>query len=483
MNVSVVHFFFYNVKMITEFLRKIFSTEYMVKPSERLGDLPRSKDAYKAFVKIAWPAMIESMFVAMAGFIDTMMVSRASETAVAAVGITTQPRMLFYMVFFAINAATVAVVSRRYGEKRPEAASRCAAQIFSLGVIVAVVEGILAFIIAKPLLFFAGAQNDTIAEAMTYFKISIVGMFFYSFSCVLNAAQRGTGRTKITMRSSLAGNLLNIVLNYFLINGIWFFPCMGVKGAAIATLCGNICSFLISLLSYFGKSSYLRLRFSYFFKYERDTMNALMHVASGAGVEQLFMRIGMFLFAKVVADLGTTAMTTHQICMNIINLSFACGDGLGAAAAAMVGQNLGRGRGDISLMYGKVAQRIAWAFSAMLFARFTLSGEFLMKLFDDDPLVIKEGTVILIIVAFVSLAQVSQVIFTGSLRGAGDTKFNAIVSLFSIDIVRPTIAYVLCHVIGVGVFGAWIALMVDQYTRFICVTIHFYRGKWRNIKL
>ena len=89
----------------------------------------------------------------------------------------------------------------------------------------------------------------------------------------------------------------------------------------------------------------------------------------------------------------------------------------------------------------------------------------------------------MIIVAFVSLAQVSQVIFTGSLRGAGDTKFNAIVSLFSIDIVRPTIAYVLCHVIGVGVFGAWIALMVDQYTRFICVTIHFYRGKWRNIKL
>ena len=59
------------------------------------------------------------------------------------------------------------------------------------------------------------------------------------------------------------------------------------------------------------------------------------------------------MFSKVVAELGTDAMTTHQICMNIINLSFACGDGLGAAAAAMVGQNLGRGRSDISLMYGR----------------------------------------------------------------------------------------------------------------------------------
>ena len=134
-------------------------------------------------------------------------------------------------------------------------------------------------------------------------------------------------------------------------------------------------------------------------------------------------------------------------------------------------------------MYGKVAQRISWGFSAMLFCLFSLCGEPLMKLFSQNEAVISEGVRILVIVAFVSLAQVSQVIFTGSLRGAGDTKFNAVVSLFSIDIARPVIAYVLCHIFKVGVIGAWIALMLDQYTRFICVTVHFYRGKWRNIKL
>ena len=81
-------------------LSKIFSTESMVKPAERLGELPCNREAYTSFVKLAWPAMIESLFVAMAGFIDTMMVSRASKTAVAAVGVTTQPRMLFYMLSF-----------------------------------------------------------------------------------------------------------------------------------------------------------------------------------------------------------------------------------------------------------------------------------------------------------------------------------------------------------------------------------------------
>jgi len=464
-------------------LNKLFSTEYMVKPSERRGELPQSREAYSAFIKLAWPAMLESMFVALAGFVDTMMVSRASKTAVAAVGVTTQPRMLFYMAFFAISAATVAIVSRRYGEKRQEAANRCAAQTLTISVLVAIFEGILAFWVAEPLLLFAGAQADTLPEAMTYFKISIIGMFFNSFGNVLNAAQRGTGRTKITMRSSLIGNGINVVLNYFLIGGVWIFPALGVKGAAIATLIGQFSSFVISLCSYFGKNSYLRLRPAYFFTFEKETLHALARVGGGAGIEQIFMRIGMFLFAKVVADLGTEAMTTHQICMNIITLSFACGDGLGAAAAAMVGQNLGRGRPDISLLYGKVAQRIAWIFSIVLFVLFFTCGRFLMGWFTEDAAIIQEGIRILYVVAFVSLAQVSQVIFTGSLRGAGDTRYNAIVSFFSIDLIRPMLAYVLCHVFSVGVIGAWFALALDQYLRFVLVTVHFYHGKWMKIKL
>ncbi len=464
-------------------LKKLFLTEYMVKPQARRGEIPTSRAAYSEFIKLAWPAMIESLFVCMASFIDSLMVSRASDTAVAAVGVTNQPRMLFFVLFFAISAATGAIVSRRYGEKRKEAASRCAAQNLTLSVLVAIIELIVAFSVAEPLLIFSGAQSDTIAEALVYFKITIVGMMFYSFSCVLNAAQRGTGRTKITMRSTLIGNTINVVLNWLLINGIWLFPRLGVKGAAIATMTGQICSFLVSLISYFDKNSYLKLKPAYFFKFEKETMRALGQVASGAGVENLLMRIGMFMFAKVVADLGTAEMTTHQICMNIINLSFACGDGLGVASSAIVGQNLGRGRPDVSLMYGKVAQRIACIFSAILFTVFSAGGEMLMKLFSDDADIIGEGVKILWVVAFVSLAQTSQIIFTGSLRGAGDTKYNAIVSFISIVLIRPTLAYVLCHIFDVGVIGAWFALALDQYTRFVCVTVHFYRGKWMNIKL
>ena len=462
---------------------RLFSNEYMVKPANRRGELPTNRAAYSAFIGLAWPAMLESLFVCMASFIDNMMVSGASKTAIAAVGLTTQPRMLFYILFFAVVGAVIAIVSRRYGEKNIDGANRCLAQALSIAAGLAVFTILIAFSFAKHLLLFAGAQEDTLPEALVYFKITTAGMMFTAFSNIINAAQRGTGRTRITMRSTISGNLLNIVLNYFLIGGVWIFPRLGVRGAAIATLIGNFTQFSISFCSLFLKSSDLRFCPKYLFSYEKSTIQAMLRVGSGAGAEQLLMRAGMFMFAKVVAELGTDAMTTHQICMNIINLSFACGDGLAAASAAMVGQNLGRGRPDLSLMYGKIAQRIAWIFSGMLFFFFAFGGRWLMQLFTKEENIIQSGIQVLLVVAFVSLTQSSQVVFTGSLRGAGDTAFNAVVSFFSIDILRPLLAYFLCHVLKIGVIGAWYALMLDQYIRFACMTLHFYSGKWMKIKL
>ena len=77
----------------------------------------------------------------------------------------------------------------------------------------------------------------------------MVGMAFTSLGLVINAAQRGTGNTKISMRTNLTANVINVIFNYLLINGIWFFPRLEVKGAAIATLMGNVVSCLMSVYS------------------------------------------------------------------------------------------------------------------------------------------------------------------------------------------------------------------------------------------
>ena len=328
-----------------------------------------------------------------------------------------------------------------------------------------------------------GAQDDTIHLAVPYFRIIKLGTVFTSVGLMINAAHRGCGNTKISMVTNLTANLVNIVFNYLLINGVWFFPKLGVTGAAIATLIGNILSFIMSVYSVTVRPGYLHLQLSHIFKLSKDILSPITKVSSGAAVEQLFVRIGFFVYAKLVATLGTESMATHQICMSIINLSFSLGDGLGIAASSLVGRTLGQKRSDISLVYGKATQRVGFVLGMVLSLIFIFGRYGIMSLFSDSESIISLGAQIMIIVSFIAPAQISQVIFTGSLKGAGDTRFIAVSSLVSIAIIRPLITYILCYIVGMGLIGAWLSLAIDQLIRLTAVGLRFSSGKWKSIKL
>ncbi len=464
----------------------IFSSSGMSRGIEVKGDIPGTKTLYKGFMLMAWPAVVESVLMSLVNLVDTMMVSNCGTNAVAAVGVTTQPRMIFYAVFFALSIAVTAIVSRRRGQEDREGANACLSQSLGLVAVLAVILCGTAIFVSEPLLYFAGANEETIADATTYYRITMIGLVFTSFGLVINAAQRGCGNTKISMRTNVTANITNIIFNALLINGLFFFPELGVKGAAIATLIGNMASFGMSLYSLFEKNGYLHLNIKEMVFWRMDQLKTLAKVAVGASTEQLVLRVGFFIFAKVVADLGTAETATHTICMNIMLLSFASGDGLGVAASALMGQNLGKKRPDLATLYAKTGQRIGLAVSAFLVLFFVFGGSAVLRLFaeESDPnftYVMQTGGIIMYFIAFVSPGQISQVISSGALRGAGDTKYVAVTSMISLVIFRTFMAYVLCAYTPLGLFGAWSALIVDQYVRLLFAVYRFKSGKWMNI--
>lgn len=322
---------------------------------------------------------------------------------------TNQPRLLFFAVFFAMNIGITAIVSRRKGQGDRDGANECLAQAVAIALILGVVLCTVAIIVAEPLIAFAGADEDIFDDAVAYFRIIMAGMLFTSVGMAINAAQRGIGNTKISMITNIAANLTNCVFNYFLINGIWFFPALGVRGAAYATLLGNVVSFVMSLYSVTAAKGYLHIRLRHCFHLRRGMLALLARIGGSAGVEQVFMRIGFFAYSKMVAELSTADLSTHIICMNVINLSFTVGDGLGVAASALVGQNLGAKRPDLAEVYGKAAQRFGFLLSALLVLAFSFGGSFLVSLFttaNDEAVayIMEKGVVIMYLIACTSPA-------------------------------------------------------------------------------
>lgn len=441
------------------------------------------REMYLTFAAIAWPALVESFLLGVINFVDTLMVSSLGEVSIAAVGITSQPRLLFYSVILAFSIGINSIVARRRGQGNREGANRVLSQMLPLVLAAALLFFAIGWAASEPLLRFAGAENDTIGEAISYFRITMLGMIFTSVSLSVNAAQRGCGKTRISMVTNLSANAVNVVFNALLINGLLFFPKLGVMGAAIATALGNFVSMVISIASVRKKEGYLHLRFSSLFSFRFDSLRPVFSVASGTLIEQVFMRIGFFTFSKIVAELGTMEFATHQICMTILNLVSTFGEGISVATSSLVGQNLGKKRSDRALVYGKIGQRVGWCFSAVVLISFLILRRGIVSLFTDDPSIIRIGAIIVIVEAAVAFFQIQQCTFSGCLRGAGDTRFMALVSLISIAILRPVLSYVLCYPLGLGVIGAWIGLLFDQTVRCLFSATRFFGQKWCKIEL
>ena len=155
----------------------------------------------KKAVRIAWPAVLESFFVSLAGMIDTMMVSTMGSYAVAAVGLTTQPKFIGLAVFFAMNVAVSAIVARRKGEERQEGANEALQTALLLTLALCFVVTVLSFLAAEPLmrLFVEPGETEVVRLGARYLRL--MG-FFYILPGITNGLQgymRALGKLKLTM--------------------------------------------------------------------------------------------------------------------------------------------------------------------------------------------------------------------------------------------------------------------------------------------
>jgi putative MATE family efflux protein len=413
------------------------------------------------------------------------MVSSLGSYAVAAVGLTTQPKFLGLSLFIAANVSISALVARRKGEDRRRDANAIFATFLVFIVAMSVLMSVLMVALADPIIRLCGSEELTHDSAVVYFKIIMGGMIFNVLQMGVNSAQRGAGNTRITMRTNLVSNTVNIIGNYLLIQGHLGFPALGIRGAAIATVLGTVVSSIMSLLSVWKPDTFVSIPYIFREKIRPafDALKNIVKVGYSVFAEQVLMRIGFMLTAIMAADQGTSAMAAHQVGMNINGLSFSFGDGLQATAVALIGYSLGAKQPEQAKAYAKTCRMIGGVISVILAIVYFLGARWLMELFFEEEEIVEIGISIMHVIIVVVILQIAQVIYMGCLRGAGDTLYTAIASTISVTLVRTFGSYFFGYVLGMGITGIWFGIVADQLSRFIFATIRFRQGKWVNIKI
>lgn len=444
-----------------------------------------SKENLHITFTMAWPSIVESFFVAFAGLVDSLMVSSLGSYAVAAVGLTTQPKFMGLALFFAVNVAISALVARRRGEEKPEEANRILSTSILFIVIAAVILSILFVALASPIIRLCGSTAETHDSAVAYFRIVMGGMIFNCIQMGINSAQRGAGNTKITMRTNVTSNTVNIIFNYLLIGGHFGFPALGIRGAALATVLGTVVASVMSFLSIMKPDGFISVPYiikNKIYPAARSFVN-LIHVGYSVFFEQILMRIGFMLTAIMAAKQGTDAMAAHQVGMNIMGLSFSFGDGLQAAAVALIGRSLGAGDEELAKEYGNICRMYGGIISVFLAVFYFVGARPFMSLYFAEEHIVDIGVKIMWVIIFVVVFQIAQVVYMGCLRGAGDTFYTAVASTISVTFIRTAGSYLGGYTFGLGIVGIWLGVLADQVSRFIMASIRFKQGKWTQIKI
>lgn len=443
------------------------------------------KTIIKNALNMAWPSIVESFFVAFAGLVDSLMVSALGSDTVAAVGLTVQPKFVGLALFIALNVAISALVARRRGEQKQGEANAILYTAVIFIILAAILISILLVVYAGPIMKLCGSTPETHDAAVAYFRIIMGGMIFNCIQMGINSAQRGAGNTKITMRTNLTSNLVNIGLNYLLIEGHLGFPALGIRGAALATVLGTVVASIMSIMSIMKRDGFISIPFILQNRI-RPSLRVLSHLIKmgySVFIEQLLMRVGFMMTAIMAADQGNAAMAAHQVGMNIMGLTFSFGDGLQAAAVALIGRSLGEGKPELAKEYGNTCKMMGGIISLCLAVIYFLGARPLYALFFQEENIIAIGVNIMYVIILVVIFQIRQVIYMGCLRGAGDTLYTAIASTICVTLIRTAVSYLCGYTLGFGIIGIWMGVLGDQVFRYIFAAVRFKRGKWTEIKI
>ena len=432
-----------------------------------------------SLVMLSVPMVLEMAMESLFAVVDVFYVSRVSADAVATVGVTESMLTIVYTVAMGLGIGAMAVVARRVGEKDDEGAAQAAAQAIALGVLVALVVGVIGTVNAERLLRAMGATPAMIESSLGYTQVMFAGNATVTLLFLINAIFRGAGDPAVAMRMLWLGNIINIIVCPFLIFGIGPFPELGVTGAAIGTNIGRGTAVLTQLWMLSSGRSRIHIRRRHLALVPSVMWNVCR--LSGSGFVQILIDTSSYIgLVRIISMFGSDVLAGYTIGIRMVIFAILPGWGLSNAAATMVGQALGAkdpDRAEASVWTaGKYNAIVFGAISVM----FVIFAPWIVSIYTTDPHVAPHATNCLRIVSTGFVFFAYGLVFTQSFNGAGDTWTPTWINLLCFWVFQIPLAWFLAIQLGMGPTGVFIAMTVAFSMLAIVSGVIFRQGWWKN---
>ena len=457
-----------------------------------------SKTNMRPMLRLALPVVIEQLMIMMVTWTDHYLTAQHLETPhLAAINLMAYVLWVLPSIFAAIGVGATALVSRFFGAGEYNKAKYVTNQAITLALILLTVITTVAWMYPRELIDIMQLPPAATDAGAQYFKIIIPVFPFAIMHMIGNACLRGAGDIMSGFVTMLIVNIINVLCSLCLVTGWGPFPELGWEGIAIGTAIGYAVGGSIIIAYLIRGRFHLKLHLSKM-KPDFKMISRILKIGIPGGIDMLTVVSFQMWFLAIVNSMGDIAAAAHGTAIRIEALAYLPGHAFSVAATTMVGQFLGAG------MPGRASRSTwlacLWGGSVMSLAGliFFFSADAITGIFAGEKTAEAVGMAApLIRIVSISMPSLAIVIvMTGALRGAGDTIFPLLFSFVGLLFVRIPLAYYLCwdqislpfsdvviEGYGMGVQGAWYAMVADIVLRSLMVLGRFQQGGWKHIKV
>ena len=433
----------------------------------------------RALFALILPLVVEQMLAVLVGMADSIMIASVGESAVSGVSLVDGVMLLLINAFSALATGGAVVTGQYLGQKNIEKAGEAAKQLVWFLAFLAVGVMVLLYVAKGFVLYvvFGQITAEVRGYANVYFMIVVASIPFVALYNAGAAIFRVMGNSKVSMQVSIVMNIINFVGNAVLIYGFH----RGAEGVAIPTLISRMVAAILILWMLMRKDLPISLPRTLHYRMNGSMVKKILYIGIPNGLENSMFQLGKIMVLSLVSTFGTYAIAANAVSNVVASVQILPGMAMSLAITTVISQCIGASAYDQARYYTKKLHGIAYVCMVVTVGITFLALPLILKIYNLSPVTAEETRKILFFHGCCA-CLIWPIAFNlpAVFRASGDVKFSMVTSIISMWICRIVFSYILGKYMGFGVFGAWMAMILDWCVRAVCFVIRYRSGKWKG---
>ncbi len=437
------------------------------------------KSFLKALCAIALPIMLQNFLSAFVNILDTVMIGKLGTIELAAVGLGNQLFFLLNLILYGIGSGSMVFTAQFWGKKDFNGLRKTLGISMTVAVLFAIIFMICCITMPKTILSLYTKDSAVIETGVQYLSISALCFLPFAVNFILMITLRSIEKVRVAVGATLVSIIVNIVLNAVLIFGLFGFPALGVKGAAIATVAARSVELFITFVVTKYRKYPVLGSFKQHVAFDTKFLKTYFLIVMPVLLNESLWSFGITFHHKIFASLDTFAYAGFNITNTISQLTWVIFIGFGNGVSVLIGKKIGEKHADDARVYASKVLFFIPVVAVFVGAALIPLSYLVPYLFNVEPIVLSiVKTLFIVLACCYPLKACNMCILIGLLRAGGDTRFGMICDTFIMWLIAIPLASVMSAYSLLPVWGIYLCLFSEEPLKLLLGLWRVRSGTW-----